>query len=105
MAQFDVYVNNNAKTRGLYPYIIDIQQPLLRDLATRIVIPLGNASQFKNELIKNLTPLITFGDERLLLLVPQMSSVPKSILKEPVGSLSHFRDEIISALDFSIVGI
>lgn len=105
MAQFDVYLNPSAKTKGEFPYILDIQQPLLNDLATRIVIPLGRSQSFKHQAIKNLTPEISFGNEKLLLLVPQIASVPRSLLKEPVGSLAHFRDEIIAALDFAITGI
>ncbi|TXL03325.1 plasmid maintenance protein CcdB, partial [Methylococcaceae bacterium CS1] len=44
MAQFDVYKNSNKNTHGAYPYIVDIQSPLISELATRIVIPLGNIS-------------------------------------------------------------
>lgn len=105
MPQFDVYLNPSVKTKNAFPYIVDIQQPLLKDIATRIVIPLGNAAKFKNEAMKNLTPEIKFDNEKLLLMVPQIASMPKKLLKEPVGSLSHFRDEIISALDFAITGI
>jgi len=105
MAQFDVYVNPSVKTKGEFPYIVDIQQPLLEDIATRIVIPLGKVEKFKNESMKNLTPEIKFDNEKLLLLVPQIASMPKKLLKEPIGTLAHFRDEIISALDFAITGI
>ena len=52
-----------------------------------------------------LTPEIDYNDECFLLLTPQISSVPVKILKEPIGSLSHFRDQIINALDFAIAGI
>jgi toxin CcdB len=31
--------------------------------------------------------------------------MPSNALKNPVGSLSHIRDEIISALDMAITGI
>ena len=105
MAQFDVYLNPSAKTKNEFPYIVDIQQSLLKDIATRIVIPLGKAEKFKGESMKNLTPEIKLDNVKLLLMVPQIASMPKKLLKEPVGSLSHFRDEIISALDFAIIGI
>jgi toxin CcdB len=52
-----------------------------------------------------LTPEINYEGEELLLLTPQISSVPSKILKEPVGSLSHFREQIINALDFAITSI
>jgi len=105
MAQFDVYKNPSKNTRNIYPYIVDIQSPLISDLATRIVIPLGKLSHFKNEQMKGLTPELSYEGEQLLLLTPQITSVPTKMLKSPVGSLSHFRDEIIASLDFAITGI
>jgi toxin CcdB len=105
MAQFDVYINPSSKTRDSFPYLVDIQQPLLGGIATRIVIPLGKAEKFNNEAMKNLTPLIKFESEQLLLLVPQIAAIPKKILKNPVGTLAHFRAEIIAAVDFAITGI
>jgi len=105
MAQFDVYINPSKNTRQAYPYIVDIQSSLISEIATRIVIPLGKLSHFKNEQMKGLTPEISYEGEQLLLLTPQISSVPTKMLKSPVGTLSHFRDEIIAALDFAITGI
>ncbi|HSH48598.1 MAG TPA: CcdB family protein [Halomonas sp.] len=34
-----------------------------------------------------------------------ISSVPEKLLKRPVGSLSHFRDQVVAALDLAITGI
>ena len=88
-----------------YTYIVDIQSPLISELATRIVIPLGKLSHFRNEQMNGLTPELSYGGEQLLLLTPQIASVPTRALKNPVASLSYFRDEIIAALDFSVKGI
>ena len=68
MAQFDVFRNPSTTTRKHFPYLVDIQSPYLEELATRIVIPLGNASLFKDTAMKGLTPEVTFQDEHLLLL-------------------------------------
>jgi toxin CcdB len=105
MAQFDVYPNPNSKSKKHYPYLLDVQSPYIAELVTRIVIPLGYASSFKNEAMSNLTPEISFEDDSLLLLTPQISSVPETILKNSVGSLAHFREQILNALDFAISGI
>lgn len=105
MAQFDVYRNPGKQSKKHYPYLLDIQSPYIAEIATRIVIPLGYAASFKNEVMKNLTPEISFGEELLLLLTPQISSVPANILSNPVGSLIHFREQIVNALDFAITGI
>lgn len=105
MAQFDVYPNPSKTSKSLYPYLVDVQSPLLTDLATRIVIPLGKRSAFGNQAMKGLTPDITFGHQEFLLLTPQISSIPAKYLKNPIGSLSHFRTQIVSALDLAITGI
>ena len=105
MAQFDVYVNPSRATRKQYPYLLDIQSEYLNELATRIVIPLANASLFNNSAMSILTPEVTFSDEQLLVLTPQISSMSKKQLTDPIGSLSHIRDDIINALDFALLGM
>lgn len=105
MAQFDVFTNPSPTTRRLFPYIVDIQSQYLDELATRIVIPLGKASAFANTSMKGLTPVITFQDEKLLLLTLQVSSLPRNKLSDRIGTLAHFRTEIMNALDFAIFGI
>lgn len=105
MAQFDVYKNSNIRTNKAYPYILDIQNPIISDIGTRITIPLGRFDHFKNLAMTRLTPEIFFKGEKLLLLTPQIAAIPTSLLKESIGSLNYLRDEIIASLDFAITGI
>lgn len=105
MAQFDVYLNPSKHTRTTYPFILDIQNELIADIATRIVVPLGRAEYFSREEMKGLTPKIEFEGSDLLIMTPQIASLPTKVLKEPIGTLLHMRDEIISALDLAITGI
>ncbi len=105
MRQFDVYANPSKHTREAYPYILDIQSDAISDIATRIVVPLGLKKDFKNEQLKKLTPTVEYEKQELLILIPQIASIPTKVLKKPIGSLSHLREEIISALDFAITGI
>ena len=105
MAQFDVYENTNVKTKKLYPYLLDIQHEVVSDLATRIVIPLGDHTYFNDQVMGRLSPEINFNGNKLVLLTPQLSSVPTGLLKKHIGSLASFRDEIISSLDFAITGV
>ncbi|HKK29190.1 MAG TPA: CcdB family protein [Alphaproteobacteria bacterium] len=55
--------------------------------------------------MQGLTPEISFVDQELLLLTPQISSVPEKHLKNPVGSLSHCSEQIVGALDLAVTGI
>ena len=105
MAQFDVYNNPNTRTKKLYPYLLDVQNPYISDINTRIVIPIGKLALFNNEHLDLLTPVVTFDDQDLILLVPQIASVPAKTLGTKVGTLGQFRDDIVRAIDFAITGI
>ena len=105
MPQFDIYVNPNKKSRIAYPFIINMQNNLIDDLSTRIVAPLALYSKFKDQELKKLTPRVSYKEQELLILIPQITSMPAKLLKEPIGSLFHLRDEIIGALDFAIIGV
>lgn len=105
MAQFDVYVNPSKQTGNVYPFILDIQNELIEDIATRIVVPLGKAKDFSDKEMKGLTPRIEFEGTDLLIMIPQIASMPARALKEPIGTLFHLKDEVLSALDFAITGI
>ena len=105
MAHFDVYANPSKKSNAFYPYLVDIQNNYISELDTRIVIPLGKASYFGSELMARLQIQVSYDDQEFVLMTPQISSIPRSTLKEPIGSLQHLQQEIIDALDFAITGI
>ena len=103
--QFDVYVNPSKRSKNAYPFLVDIQSKLIAEIDTRIVIPLGKLASFSNVALPRLTPIVEYEGEKLLLLTPQISSVPNKVLKNPVGSLAHLRETIIASLDFAVSGI
>jgi toxin CcdB len=105
MRQFDVDGNPSKTTRKAYPFIVDIQSNVISAIATRIVVPLGSKSHFRNAGMTGLSLTVEYKGENLLILIPQIASVPAKSLKNPIGSLSHLRDEIVAALDFAITGI
>jgi len=105
MAQFDVYANPSKKSKTYYPYLVDVQNNYISELETRIVVPLGKAGYFEDEIMTKLQIKISYEDQELVLMTPQISSIPRNTLKEPVGSLQHLQQEIIDTLDFAITGI
>ena len=105
MPQFDVYKNPSKKSSSYYPYLVDIQNNYISELETRIVIPLGKAEFFNNEAMTRLQISLSFDNENLLLMTPQISSISRKQLKKPVGSVAHLRQDIVDALDFAISGI
>ena len=60
MHQFDVYSNPSKATSGAYPYIVDIQSPVISEIATRIVVPLVRKLHFKDQALEGLPPTINY---------------------------------------------
>ena len=105
MAQFDVYPNPSKTTEKFFPYLLDVQSAAIDEIATRMVIPLGRLNYFKNESMTKLSPVVEHDGESLVILTPQIASMQKKLLKEPIGTLDHFRAEILASLDFALTGI
>lgn len=103
MKQFDLYCNANPRTQAEIPLLLDVQSDLLASLNTRMVIPLSRGKGLAG--INRLMPEVTVGDEKLLLLTPQMAGIARRELGEPVGSLAHHSKDIIAAIDLLISGI
>jgi len=55
MAQFTVCRNKNPETRSAIPFLLDIQNNLLDDLETRVVIPLCPFPEMKGKTLRTLT--------------------------------------------------
>ena len=105
MAQFDVYRNPSSKTNKAYPFLVDVQNSVIDQLATRLVVPLTKNKTTNSLYMKNLTPEIEFEGETYLFLTQQLSSLPEDVLKDSIGSLAQSRELLIGAIDFAITGI
>ncbi len=103
MPQFDLHENRNPKTKGLIPYLLDIQSDLLADLATSVVIPVCLAGTATRGMTR-LTPEVEIDGQSYLLLTPQLASIPRKGLGKTVANLSNNRNEIIGAVDFLLAG-
>jgi toxin CcdB len=105
MAQFTVCRNKNPQTRSAVPFLLDIQNDLLDDLETRVVVPLSPLTSMKGRILRTLTPVLEIEGERFVMLTPQMAGIPKSELGAPVTRVEQHRFEIIAAIDFLLTGI
>jgi toxin CcdB len=100
MAQFDVYENLNDKSRQNIPYLLDIQNDVLKNLSTRVVIPLV----ITNQSINFLNPKFTINQIDVILSTAELASIPMEILGNKICSLKEKREEIIGAVDFLVTG-
>lgn len=102
MPQFDVYEVGLPAA----PLVIDIQSDLLRDIETRVVLPLFPASAKNQKYMKRLHPRITINDTEYALRTSEIAAVPAKALKKIVASLPD--DDQLSvkrAIDFLIQGV
>ena len=100
MAQFDVYENINERTREKIPFLLDIQNDILKDLSTRVVIPMIKDIP----LARILNPRFTINDIEVVLSTSELASIPLTNIGEKICSLEKSREEIIGAVDFLITG-
>lgn len=100
MAQFDVFENLNPQTNKQIPYLLDIQNDILSNFTTRIVVPLVLNSKGAN----NLNPYFTINNQKLMMSTQELASISLKSLGSKITSLKNERDIIINAIDFAITG-
>ena len=105
MAQFTVYRNTNPKTREAFPYFVDVQSALLEPLNSRVVIPLSPLAMIGQPPASGLCPSFEIEQQPCVLMTHELTSVPVSLLADPVTSLDHARLGVLSAIDLLITGI
>jgi toxin CcdB len=102
MAQFDVFRHTKSKR---YPYLLDLQADLLRDLATRIVAPLMPLARLRGKPIGTLNPVIAVDGEPHIIVFQELAAFPANELRDAVASLRARRGELIAAIDLLFTGI
>lgn len=105
MSQFSVYENKDKTTKKIYPYFLDVQNDLLDELNSRVVIPFSTLGSIKHRDAKKLCPIIKIKDNKFVLLTHQLTTVPESLLTVKVTDAETFRSEIIAAIDLLFTGI
>ena len=103
MSQFSVYRNMNPDTVSAIPYLLDIQNDLLEDLITRVVIPLYRRDGFLPPL-QHLNPCFEVESVALVMVTQELAGVPKKVLGVEIANLKHKREQIVDAIDFLLTG-
>ncbi len=101
MAQFDVYRNPGPDAKHV-PYLLDVQSDLLRDVQTRIVVPLARATVHPK--VSRLYPEFEVEGISVIMLTTDLAGVGHSEIGARVGALADRRDTIRDALDFAFQG-
>jgi toxin CcdB len=104
MSQFAVYKNKSARSRTIFPLLVDVQSDLLEDLQSRVVIPLSRVVALTRNPVSQLTPLLEFERTSYVLVTPQLAGVARSELGRVAGNVAKHRDTILAAIDFLLTG-
>lgn len=99
MARFDVH-----RVRGVASPVVDIQADVLRDLRTRIVIPLARSDEQAPEAATRLRPRLIVAGVEYVLNTPEMAAIPCSVLEEHIANLEDQHHAIVDAVDFLMQG-
>jgi toxin CcdB len=103
MVQFDVHENPSDADKTDFPYLLDIQVDLLSELRTRVVVPLTPLSRY-GEPVDRLNPVFEIQGHQYVGVFSEIAAIHQSELGAVAGSLSDHRHEIISAIDFLVLG-
>lgn len=104
MPYLDVYRNRDARTARSRPYVVDLQSRLLEGLPSTVIAPLATPESVDQTRILRLNPDICLDGTRFLLLTQDLAAAPRIALRNPVGNLTAYRDDILAALDFLFTG-
>ncbi len=104
MAQFDVYPNP-GRNREQIPFVLDIQSDLLRDLATRVVVPLGVPESVERRYLTTLNPVFKVARRQVVMLSTEIAHMPARLLIRPVANLEAQRFEVLRAIDAVLSGV
>jgi len=104
MPQFAVYLNKNLRSRSVFPLLVDVQGELLRDLETRVVIPLVKSAAFTSYPLGLVMPTVEVDGESYVLVTPQLAGVSQWDLGPHTGSVAAQSHAIFTAMDILLRG-
>jgi toxin CcdB len=102
--QHDLFANPNPRSRRAFPFLVVLQADFAEG-ETRLIAPLAPHTGPLASAASRALPLIDHDDKRYALTLPLISSLPRHQLRNPVGSLAPYRDDITRALDWLFFGI
>jgi toxin CcdB len=104
MKQFDLYVNPVDAARRAYPYVVVMQADVTGDAGgSRLVAPLVSLSKFSPPSTRVL-PIVSLDSQRFVVIAPALESFPVNELRDHVGTVAPFRDDLLNAIDFLFFG-
>ncbi len=99
--QCDVHAHTGAAST---PYLLDVQADLLRDLDTRVVVPLVREGDFGRR-ARGLHPVFEIEGEPFVMATHLMAAIRRRELGRVVTSLLDKRSEVVAAVGVLLAGV
>lgn len=101
MARFQVYRNPRASSVDI-PFLLDVQSDRV-ETSSRVVIPLVRKDRYGKPYTR-LNPEFTVLDVAVVASTADLAALASGELRSPVAELSEHHADIMSALDFLLIG-
>lgn len=100
--QHDLFANPSLRLRPSYPFIAVLQADVVESNST-FVVPLIPASARMPR--SRMLPFVEHDGAVFAVAFELLSNVPQRSLRDPVGSIAQYRDDLTRALDWLFFGI
>ena len=104
MGQFDVFDNPITRARKAYPYVVVLQSDIAETGQDRIVAPTVPRARLAGTMGR-LTPHIKVLGVDHVLLVPAMTTIGTTDLRDRRDDVKSHREDIVAALDYLFLGL
>jgi hypothetical protein len=102
--QHELYANPNPHSRRAFPLVVVLQADFAEG-GTRLIAPLAPHTGPLASAASRALPLIDHEDKRYAVTLPLISALPSHQLRNAIGSLAPYRDDITRALHWLFFGI
>jgi toxin CcdB len=103
MRQFDVLDNPIPRARRALPFVAILQSDLAETGRDRVVAPLAPSMALPT-LAGRLIPIVKVENQDYALLVPSLTALPITDLRQVIANLADDRERIMAALDYLFIG-
>lgn len=100
--QFDVH-HTRGDAKKLAPYLVNLQNEVLGELATVLVAPMRPAGDH-GPVLKRAQVEVEFDGQPCVVAPEQMVSLPRAALGPRAGTIEPARQELLAAVDFLFIG-
>jgi toxin CcdB len=99
--QHELFAHPNKRARTIYPLLVVLQADIAEG-EERVVAPLTYAS---TEPASRMRPPVSHNGENFIVVMRLLGLVPRRLLRNSVGSIAPYRDDLTRALDWLFFGI